>query len=345
LRLEEYPASAISLEFAGRTWNIKKSNSPVGPGPNRFSNLASDVWSDTAGLHLSIHKHGAFWYSTEVILTESLGYGTYVVQTNSRQDILNSNATFGAFTWDTFGDDPEIPDWPNREIDIEDSRWGDAGSPTNSQFVVQPYTVPGNLVTYALPDLSSDAALTRVIRWYPDRVEFLALTGHHHPDDYPPGSLIYSYVYYENYALNHIIPDPSRENFRFNLWLNQSAPANNEPVEVLVSDFRFIPRFTADFDTDYDVDGSDLLIWQKGVGVGGDITEGDANGDGVVDAADFAVWQAQYGVVGSIASFSSVPEPPVLNLVLGILAALNGCRFALRRCPREKAIPVIRIDS
>src|SRR5688572_27783321 len=71
-------AAAVSLDFAGRTWNIKQSTSPVGPGPNRFSANPNDVWVDAAGLHLTIHKYSNVWYSTEVILNESLGYGTYM---------------------------------------------------------------------------------------------------------------------------------------------------------------------------------------------------------------------------------------------------------------------------
>lgn len=33
--------------------------------------------------------------------------------------------------------------------------------------MVQPYTVPGNLQRFALPDLSADSALTRVLKWSP----------------------------------------------------------------------------------------------------------------------------------------------------------------------------------
>jgi hypothetical protein len=94
---------SATLNFAGRDWTIKQSSSPIGPGPNRFSASSSDVWADGAGLHLTIQNHGGLWYSTEVILNENLGYGTYAFQTTSRQDILNANATFGAFTWDSSG--------------------------------------------------------------------------------------------------------------------------------------------------------------------------------------------------------------------------------------------------
>ena len=133
------------LQFGGRTWGVKESAVPVGPGGNRFSAAPSDVWVDQDGLHLTISSDGFNWFSTEVVLSENLGYGTYLFQTDSRVDELNANATFGAFTWDPYGDDDRIPEFPNREIDFEDSRWGIPGRATNSQFVVQPYHVSGNL--------------------------------------------------------------------------------------------------------------------------------------------------------------------------------------------------------
>jgi hypothetical protein len=68
--------------------------------------------------------------------------------------------------------------------------------------------------------------------------------------------------------------------------------------------------FVADFDLDGDVDGRDMLIWQRGFGRSGLDVErqhGDATGDHDVDANDLAVWQATYG---------KYPAP-------GIVAALN----------------------
>jgi hypothetical protein len=56
--------------------------------------------------------------------------------------------------------------------------------------------------------------------------------------------------------------------------------------------------FVADFDYDGDVDGRDILIWQRGFGMSGPDVErqhGDATGDGDVDGNDLAVWQATYG--------------------------------------------------
>ena len=137
-------ARADELQFSNRTWRIKQSDQRVGPGHNLFNGSPDHVWVDEQGLHLTIKQSGDLWYCTEVVLKESLGYGTYVVQTNSRQDVLDANAVFGAFTWDDEPAEMRFPiNFRHREIDIEDSRWGGADEPTASQFVLQPWPVDG----------------------------------------------------------------------------------------------------------------------------------------------------------------------------------------------------------
>lgn len=324
-------SAAVTLQFAGRSWTVKQANNPVGPGPNRFSNSANDVWSDDAGLHLTIHKTGSFWYSTEVILNESHGYGTYVFQTTSRQDVLNANATFGAFTWDSFGGDT-IPNNPNREIDFEDGRWGNAADPTNSQVVVQPYFVNGNLKRITLPDLSQDAALTRFFTWSPTKIEFYTLRGHHSPVDFPPESVIHQFTYVAN-GTSHRVPTPGQENFRFNLWLFQSsAPVGNVPVEVVVNDFAFLPLKSGDFNNDRVVDGADLAQWQDDFGAN---RNSDADADGDSDGADFLTWQRSFGQSGGPPS--GVPEPSramLLALSLSACQRWRSCCGRPRHCRR-----------
>jgi hypothetical protein len=234
-------AIGVELEFAGRKWTVKESDTPVGPGPNRFSADTQDVWVDNQGLHLTIHKHGDYWYSTEVILNENLGYGTYLFHTTSRQDLLDDNAVFGAFTWDDHGDDARIPTYPNREIDFEDSRWGVADGP-NSQIVVQPGNVPGNHFQFHLPDLSKEATLTRYFTWRPQTVDFVSLHGKYAPEAYPKAAVVHQHTYVQNEAKRNILPNPGKENFRFNLWLYQAPePKVKEPVEVVIADFQFLP--------------------------------------------------------------------------------------------------------
>jgi hypothetical protein len=288
-----------NLSFAGRNWGVKEGPSfPVGPGGNRFSTDPNDVWVDQDGLHLTIHNLGGQWHCTEVILTENLDYGTYMFQTSSRQDILNANATFGGFTWDPFGDDTRVPAWPTREIDIEDSRWGVPQSATNSQTVVQPFDVPGALNNFRLPDLSDDAALTRFFTWSPGQVEFFTLLGHYQPASFPAEAIIDHDIYTENLAAGRVVPEPGRANFRFNLWLNHSAPVGNQPVEVVINDFEFTALIIGDLNGDGVLTNSDISPFVLSLldrpayslmfpGLNPDV-RGDFTGDGVLDNADIA---------------------------------------------------------
>ena len=78
----------------------------------------------------------------------------------------------------------------------------------------------------------------------------------------------------------------------------------------------------ADFDADGDVDGEDFLAWQRGVGTGSTLSQGDANGDSQVDDLDLEIWKEQFGATVSPpgANASTVPEPTGATLV-GLAAA------------------------
>jgi hypothetical protein len=100
----------------------------------------------------------------------------------------------------------------------------------------------------------------------------------------------------------------------------------------------------SDFDQDGDVDGRDLLVWQRNFGTyGPSVTTamGNANTDSIIDADDLAIWQAEYGNTSSTLLQSSltlgyvryvtsgfttaVPEPTsVVLLGVGIAAAMLG---------------------
>jgi len=231
-----------TLQFAGRTWEVKEFPSPVGPGPNRFSSDPSDIWVDALGrLHLTVSFHDGQWWSTEVLLTEQLGFGTYHFVTESEVEDLDPNLTFGAFTYDSYGDDWSVPNYPFREIDFEDSRWGNPADPTTSQVVVQPSWVAGTRERFTVPDLSSDPRLSRWFDWGPARVDFTTALGDVTPCNPAPSSVIHEFSYSHNPASSHYVPSEGRERFRFNLWLNRPAPLGTGLTKVIISDFRFTP--------------------------------------------------------------------------------------------------------
>ncbi|RIK75436.1 MAG: hypothetical protein DCC67_15300, partial [Planctomycetota bacterium] len=82
----------------------------------------------------------------------------------------------------------------------------------------------------------------------------------------------------------------------------------------------------SDFDEDGDVDGADLLTWQRNFGLAAGATkaQGDANGDGQVNGADLTIFKNQYGYQAeSLSPAAAVPEPagPLLALVAALVIA------------------------
>ena len=83
----------------------------------------------------------------------------------------------------------------------------------------------------------------------------------------------------------------------------------------------------ADFNNDGYVGGSDLLIWQRGLGLGNaSNAQGDANGDSVVNASDLAIWQAAFGEAagGGSGAIANTPLPEPTTRMLMFLAAVGS---------------------
>jgi hypothetical protein len=74
-----------------------------------------------------------------------------------------------------------------------------------------------------------------------------------------------------------------------------------------------ISPFTADFDADGDVDGTDFMTWQRnnGLAFGATKAQGDANGDGRVNAADLTILKSQFGLASSEAEVAQAATAPM----------------------------------
>jgi hypothetical protein len=90
---------------------------------------------------------------------------------------------------------------------------------------------------------------------------------------------------------------------------------------------------TADFDGDGDIDGHDLLAWQRGFGksAGATRADGDANASGGVNALDLDIWQSEFGT-SAAGGAQAVPEPTAA--AAGILAA--WCAMGALRGRRDR---------
>jgi hypothetical protein len=201
------------LTFAGYQWTVKSSTTPIGPGPNLFD--ATGPFVDSSGnLHLQIVHTAAGWESSEVILDPTLGYGTYSWTVDGPLSTLDPSVVMALFTYDNANTSPS-----NREIDFEASRWGDAGSVADAQYVVQPYLTPGNIEGITLPQSN---VTTVTMTWVPGSVTFSA-------DSLPPWTNSSSSV-----------PTSATEQLHMNLFLFQgNAPTNGQPVSVEVTNFQF----------------------------------------------------------------------------------------------------------
>ena len=222
-----------TINFSGYQWVIKKSDSSigkVGPGGNYFSDDPQDVWVDAEGLHLTITKDGSSWFCTDAILVTPLGYGTYAIEIEGPIDALDRNVVLGFFTWD------DVAPWEQanrnvnfREIDIEHSVWGDAGSSLNAQFVVQPYQTEGNRHRFHF-DVPQDGMSRHAFVWQQQAIVFQSVSG----------DTAENWVY-----TGGDIPSSGRENVRLNLWLiGGQAPSNGESTEVVIRRFEFFPPAT-----------------------------------------------------------------------------------------------------
>jgi hypothetical protein len=224
-----FPPGQAYVNFGGYVWGIKMTGNEASdqfdPGPNFWSNDPSIITVLPDGsLYLQIGQVGGNWQSAEVYLTQSLGFGTYSVQIASRLDQLDQNTVAAPLF---------IYAAPGQEFDNEYSGLGGLiPTPYDAQVVVQPYTVPGNIVRYEQPPTSQ---FTSQIEWRSDHVTFTTWNGW--ATSPAPEDVIEQWTYTgaNNFA-------PGSERARINLWLlNGMAPTNGIGDEMIIKSFTFQP--------------------------------------------------------------------------------------------------------
>jgi hypothetical protein len=207
------------ITFSGYEWQVRQIPSDRG-GQNDYD--AANAWTDPEGLlHLRLAKRDGHWTSAEVILTRSLGYGTYAFTVRDTST-LDPAAAFGMITWDE-----EALDQNHRELDIDISQWGDPSVP-NAQYVLQPYYVPANVARFAAPA----GTLTHAFRWEPGRVSFRTTRGRN--------AMATDGVARKEFTSG--VPAPGTERVRMNLYYFRYAPSQpQKDVEVVVERFQYLP--------------------------------------------------------------------------------------------------------
>lgn len=159
------------IYFSGYIWSVGAYPYPytenVHTRPTIKTPWPQEVFVDNQGkLHLTIFYKEGSWWSTEVANTESLGYGTYVFQLDTRVDTMEPSAVIATFIWTKPAEDGK-----RKEIDIEFSNWGTPHNELNSQFAIQPTTTQGNLFGFNT-NLIFSHTTRHTILWTPTYVYF-----------------------------------------------------------------------------------------------------------------------------------------------------------------------------
>jgi hypothetical protein len=212
--------SPKTLNFSGYEWTT--SAGPIFHAGSRNFFDPANVWTDERGaLHLRISGSPGKWAAAEVKLTRSLGYGTYRFQLRDVSH-LEPSALLTLVTWDGVGTESS-----RRELDVELGRWGYLGD-TNVNYVVQPYYVPANFVTFPVPT----GAYTHSFRWEPGQVMFSTVAG----SGNKAGGVINRHVFISG------VPSPEGKSVRIALYvfLKGKIPLKKEN-EVIIDKFEYLP--------------------------------------------------------------------------------------------------------
>jgi hypothetical protein len=210
------------LHFSGYDWLVRDSLSYRSGSMTSFD--PANAWTDGNGaLHLRVAKTQKGWSCAEVQLARSLGYGTYqfVVRDISH---LEPSAVLTLFAWDAMVGTDEN----RQELDIEMSRWGVPNN-ENSQYVVQPYYIPTNIVRFDAPA----GVLTQEFRWEPGQVTFTTYVGARATGQVHP---------LNQHVFTAHVPPAGGEVARINLYVFGlgKVPLQREN-EIVVEGFRYYP--------------------------------------------------------------------------------------------------------
>lgn len=250
----EIPPSR-TLSFGGQTFWVKDSAPfSTGPGPCVFSPSEQNIFVDADGrLHLKILRQGGTWTCSEVVLDRPHGHGVYTFQVVSTLDTLDPREVFSGFLFESL----------TREIDVECSP-ALTGLPNGCQYVVQPFSRPGNRRIFSIPPGPS----THRIFWSAEQIWFLSWRG---LKSFPPEpqDIIQSFVY-----TGPDIPPPGQERMRFNLWLDGQSPSSGIGSEVLLQSFQYCPLNTYPLGNPSDLPSMKVTATPSAVHPGGRLAVG-----------------------------------------------------------------------
>lgn len=234
------------INWSKQTWNVR--NGTGGPGPwlsgtdtNNWLGNSTSVWVDPVDttLHLRMRKIGDKWYCVEVSSVNSLGYGEYTFQLNSRIDQLDKNVVLGLCTYQLH----DVSTTPQEnEIDIEFSKWNNEYLNGNNSHYVFQYRIGGNvdngntITPYKFNTQLNGSYSTHKFIWSKGNIFFQSYNGHY---PYMPSPTV-EYRIAETSFTDFKVPLEEKEKVVVNLWLYKStSPSDLKEVEIILKSFNF----------------------------------------------------------------------------------------------------------
>ncbi len=215
-------APTVPIHFSGYDWTVRTISSDRGGLNNLYD--GDNAWVDSSGaMHLRIKRKGDKWSCAEVVLTRSLGYGTYMMVVRDASH-LEPAAVLSMNTFDDWGGEQHY-----REMDVEMSRWGDATSKNNMQFGVQPFYIPGNLAPFKAPA----GVLTHSMHWESGLASFKTVKG---SSIHTGAPVVFEHIF------NSGVPSPGQERLQFLFYVvaSEKSPLQKEN-EVVIEKFEYLP--------------------------------------------------------------------------------------------------------
>ena len=168
--LLSWPVAAATVSFGGYEWLIRSYGG--GPGPNEWD--SGNVYVDESGLHLRISRRDGVWTCAEVVMTETLGFGTYQFEITGRPDLFDRNVVLGLFNYPPSA---EVgPDGSN-EIDIEFAQWGNLNVQNRLNWTVYPPALGPEKGHRDVPIALNGEASTHRFEWSADGVRYWSFQG------------------------------------------------------------------------------------------------------------------------------------------------------------------------
>jgi hypothetical protein len=347
----------------GYDWLVKQGGNECGggldPGPCYYSRDNVEVIprgspEENERLLLTTYyeaRNPAHCEAAEVILSEELGYGSYVFTVENPVNPWGSKPILGFYTWDA--DVP--PDQgcvnANREMDFEfnedlrilgcqDVYPECESAECNAQFAIQPVEWTGcpgkcdtNLHRFRIDYSDPTKPTTHAMKWTPEAAHFTSYYGGFTFDP-PAEEVIASWEY--SGADN---PMPGKANFRMIFYLAGGGPGPpfGDAATADISYFAHFPMTECSDDLDNDGDGFADYPEDPGCGSGSSPTENPECDDEIDNDEDGTVdWDGHQGAFSPDPECAglghhdseAVPEP---NFLLGLGAGIAFLAVAGRQ--------------